>query len=92
MPDDYLTNLSERALQLRDAEGLQLFQSRKHIDDMVMCYAALEDIDMFRSYVTKAMECRKGGPLEHRLVLECWLEDPAHFPVWGLRRQVMNAN
>lgn len=85
LPDDYLINLSERALQLRDAEGLQLFQSRKHIDDMAMCYAALEDADMFRSSVERALMWRKGGPLEHRLVLECWLEDPAHFPVWGMR-------
>ncbi len=89
MPDDYLINLSERALQIRESEGLQLFESRKHTDDMAMCYAALEDIDMFKLYAQKGMEHRTGGPLEHRLVLECWLEDPSHFPVWGIRTKAM---
>ncbi|KAF9045789.1 SET domain-containing protein [Hymenopellis radicata] len=87
MPDDYLINLSERALQLRESEGLQLFESRKHTDDMAMCYAALEDTDMFKLHAQKGMEHRTGGPLEHRLVLECWLEQPTHFPVWGMRKR-----
>ncbi|PBK87154.1 SET domain-containing protein [Armillaria gallica] len=85
LSDDYMIRMHQRALELREAEGLQLFESRKHIDAIAMCYGALGDVAMFRYWTKKARSLRAPSYVGGCVVLDQWMMDPRRFPVWGWR-------
>ncbi|KAK0188298.1 hypothetical protein F5146DRAFT_660932 [Armillaria mellea] len=90
LSDDYMIRMHQRALELREAEGLQLFESRKHIDAIAMCYGALGDVSMFRYWTKKARELRAPSYVGECIVLDQWMTDPRTFPVWGWRNRRMD--
>lgn len=86
-PDDALIELHLRALKIRVAEGLELFQYKRHIDLIAMCYGALEDTKNFRCWIERARNaCAEGMPGYETEVMGKWIQDPRKFPVWGWRR------
>jgi len=85
LPDDELIQIHERALDLRDQEGLQQLDYQKHVDAIVLCYGALSDWHMFQEWIAHAMACRADSDVDHVLVMELWHEQPTRFPVWGWR-------
>ncbi|KAK0202287.1 hypothetical protein DFS33DRAFT_1384630 [Desarmillaria ectypa] len=87
LSDDYMIRMHQRALELREAEGLQLFESRKHIDAIAMCYGALGDAPMFMYWTEKARELRATSYVRECVVLDRWMSDPWEFPVWGWRNR-----
>ncbi|KAK0475688.1 hypothetical protein EDD18DRAFT_1366928 [Armillaria luteobubalina] len=87
LSDDYMIRMHKRALELREAEGLQLFESRKHIDAIAMCYGALGDVSMFRYWTKKARDLRAPSYVGECIVLDQWMSDPRTFPVWGWRNR-----
>ncbi|KAK0432612.1 hypothetical protein EV421DRAFT_1494108 [Armillaria borealis] len=87
LSDDYMIRMHQRALELREAEGLQLFESRKHVDAIAMCYGALGDVEMFRYWTEKAMDLRAPSYVGECVVLDQWMTDPRRFPVWGWRNR-----
>ncbi|KAK0215146.1 hypothetical protein IW262DRAFT_265800 [Armillaria fumosa] len=87
LSDDYMIRMHKRALELREAEGLQLFESRKHIDAIAMCYGALGDVSMFRYWTKKARDLRAPSYVGECIVLDQWMTDPRTFPVWGWRNR-----
>ncbi|SJL18693.1 uncharacterized protein ARMOST_22292 [Armillaria ostoyae] len=87
LSDDYMIRMHQRALELRDAEGLQLFESRKHVDAIAMCYGALGDVSMFMYWTEKAMDLRAPSYVGECVVLDQWMTDPRRFPVWGWRNR-----
>ncbi|KAK0452838.1 uncharacterized protein EV420DRAFT_1558615 [Desarmillaria tabescens] len=87
LSDDYMIRMHQRALELREAEGLQLFESRKHIDAIAMCYGALGDVPMFRCWTERARELRATSYSGECVVLDRWMMDPQTFPVWGWRNR-----
>ncbi|PBK64330.1 SET domain-containing protein [Armillaria solidipes] len=87
LSDDYMIRMHQRALELREAEGLQLFESRKHVDAIAMCYGALGDVGMFRYWTEKAMDLRAPSYVGECVVLDQWMTDPRRFPVWGWRNR-----
>lgn len=80
--------MATKALELRESEGLQLFEARRHMEVIAMCYGALADAEMFKAWVQKWLDLWKGRPMEDRLVMELWLEDPTRFYVWGWHARV----
>ncbi|KIY70318.1 SET domain-containing protein [Cylindrobasidium torrendii FP15055 ss-10] len=83
MSDDHLIRMAERALELREQEGLQLGAMSRHMEDIALCYGALKDEKMFKHWMEKASELRTG---EYRIVMVAWAEDPANrCPFWGWR-------
>ncbi|KAJ7572618.1 hypothetical protein C8J56DRAFT_790580 [Mycena floridula] len=83
---DLLIRAHERAIKMRESEGLELFDYRKHVDAIAMCYGALGDLKSFRHWVNLAKQCRGDADIEHVIVLDLWLENPETFPVWGWRK------
>ncbi|KAG7443859.1 uncharacterized protein BT62DRAFT_921526 [Guyanagaster necrorhizus] len=86
--DGYLIRMHRRALEIREREGLEMLEVRRHVDAIAVCYGALGDVEMFRLWGGKAREMRVGGGGE-RAVLDRWIEEPGVFPVWGWRRRVL---
>lgn len=74
-----------RAMKLREVEGLQGLEYRQHVDNLVMCYAALADVRMFQLWIGHAIVCWADNDANRVLVMEAWANCPEKFPVWGLR-------
>jgi hypothetical protein len=86
MPDDMLINAHARALRLIEQEGLQVLDCGKHVDAIAMCYGALEDVEMFRSWTEKVRDLKVRANPKQAIVFSKWLSNPMAFPAWGWRR------
>lgn len=86
LPDDLLIRAHQGAMELRDKEGLHLFDYRKHVDAIAMCYGAMRDVQMFKWWARKAKKLRGESDIDQIIVLDLWLKNPECFPVWGWRR------
>jgi hypothetical protein len=86
MPDDILINAHAHALKLIEHEGLQVLDCGKHVDAIAMCYGAMEDVEMFRSWTEKVRDLKVRTNPKQAIVFAKWLSNPMAFPAWGWRR------
>jgi hypothetical protein len=85
LPDNFLIEKHMKAMD----KCTDPMQHRAHVDTVAMCYGALADKAMFRTWLIAAKACRgrkKNGGFEHGILLDLWFENPSSFPVWGWRK------
>ncbi|TRM70310.1 hypothetical protein BD626DRAFT_390788 [Schizophyllum amplum] len=91
MPDMVLIRAHERALALIETEGLEVLGCREHIDVITMCYGALADENMFRYWANESREERAQDNMGDLKVVQTWISNPRALPVWGWRRDTIQA-
>ena len=98
--NDVLLSTHKRALSLIESEGLEILDTHpgpgrhrhpmrdvgRHTDAIAMCYGALEDMDNFLAWISKAADAREAARPEERLAFRKWMSNPMEFPVWGWRK------